>query len=343
MKLGQKNRAVGSTSLNDRSSRSHSVLTVHVQGTDLNSGAVFRGSLHLVDLAGSERVDKSEVTGDRLKEAQHINKSLSALGDVISALAQKNGHVPYRNSKLTQLLQDSIGGQAKTLMFVHISPDVESFGETLSTLKFAERVASVELGAARSNKECAEIANLKDQVSQLKDGITKKDAEVARKEFEIANLQMIIERLEKGENNENKSRLKPTISSKLHRRKNNEDQKSRKMTNENGNANVETRQPTPKIAGGKKASTSIGLKTGHVPENLAEHFGSPSACSPSDSPSENRIQVEGVSTCALCRVVCGSEPPQMCKVMRSLHVEVSKPYYWRILGVELLRKMIHFY
>lgn len=86
-----------------------SVLTVHVQGTDLNSGAVFRGSLHLVDLAGSERVDKSEVTGDRLKEAQHINKSLSALGDVISALAQKNGHVPYRNSKLTQLLQDSIG------------------------------------------------------------------------------------------------------------------------------------------------------------------------------------------------------------------------------------------
>lgn len=77
------------------------------------------------------------------------------------------------------------------------------------------------------------------QVSQLKDGITKKDAEVARKEFEIANLQMIIERLEKGENNENKSRLKPTISSKLHRRKNNEDQKSRKMTNENGNANVE--------------------------------------------------------------------------------------------------------
>ncbi|XP_024363898.1 kinesin-like protein KIN-14C isoform X7 [Physcomitrium patens] len=296
MKLGQKNRAVGSTSLNDRSSRSHSVLTVHVQGTDLNSGAVFRGSLHLVDLAGSERVDKSEVTGDRLKEAQHINKSLSALGDVISALAQKNGHVPYRNSKLTQLLQDSIGGQAKTLMFVHISPDVESFGETLSTLKFAERVASVELGAARSNKECAEIANLKDQVSQLKDGITKKDAEVARKEFEIANLQMIIERLEKGENNENKSRLKPTISSKLHRRKNNEDQKSRKMTNENGNANVEfveqTRQPTPKIAGGKKASTSIGLKTGHVPENLAEHFGSPSACSPSDSPSENRIQVE---------------------------------------------------
>lgn len=88
-----------------------SCLTVHVQGRDLTSGAVLRGCMHLVDLAGSERVDKSEVTGDRLKEAQHINRSLSALGDVISSLAQKNAHVPYRNSKLTQLLQDSLGKQ----------------------------------------------------------------------------------------------------------------------------------------------------------------------------------------------------------------------------------------
>ncbi|AQK94907.1 kinesin-related protein3 [Zea mays] len=111
MEIGQANRAVGSTALNERSSRSHSILTVHVRGMDLKNGSTSRGCLHLIDLAGSERVEKSEVTGDRLKEAQYINKSLSALGDVIFALSQKSAHVPYRNSKLTQVLQSSLGNQ----------------------------------------------------------------------------------------------------------------------------------------------------------------------------------------------------------------------------------------
>ncbi|XP_022039724.1 kinesin-like protein KIN-14I isoform X2 [Helianthus annuus] len=177
MNLGQRNRAVGATALNDRSSRSHSCLTVHVQGRDLTSGGVLRGCMHLVDLAGSERVDKSEVTGDRLKEAQHINKSLSALGDVISSLAQRNAHVPYRNSKLTQLLQDSLGGQAKTLMFVHISPELDAVGETLSTLKFAERVATVELGAARVNKDSSDVKDLKEQIANLKAALARKEGE----------------------------------------------------------------------------------------------------------------------------------------------------------------------
>ncbi|PWA57974.1 hypothetical protein CTI12_AA404000 [Artemisia annua] len=180
MNLGLMNRAVGATALNERSSRSHSVLTVHVRGTDLETNGVLRGNLHLVDLAGSERVDKSEATGDRLKEAQHINKSLSALGDVIFALAHKSQHVPYRNSKLTQVLQSSLGGQAKTLMFVQLNPDVESFSETISTLKFAERVSGVELGAARSNKEGRGVRELMEQVANLKDALTKKDEEMSQ-------------------------------------------------------------------------------------------------------------------------------------------------------------------
>ncbi|KAH1130356.1 hypothetical protein J1N35_001734 [Gossypium stocksii] len=187
MNLGQRNRAVGATALNDRSSRSHSCLTVHVQGRDLTSGTTLRGCMHLVDLAGSERVDKSEVTGDRLKEAQHINKSLSALGDVIASLAQKNPHVPYRNSKLTQLLQDSLGGQAKTLMFVHISPEPDALGETISTLKFAERVATVELGAARVNKDTSDIKELKEQIASLKAALARKEGEMDQSQHSVSS------------------------------------------------------------------------------------------------------------------------------------------------------------
>ncbi|KAL1192009.1 Kinesin-like protein KIN-14J [Cardamine amara subsp. amara] len=153
MNIGLMNRTVGATALNERSSRSHCVLSVH-------------------------RVDRSEATGERLKEAQHINKSLSALGDVIFALAHKNPHVPYRNSKLTQVLQSSLGGQAKTLMFVQVNPDGDSYAETVSTLKFAERVSGVELGAAKSNKEGRDVRQLMEQVSSLKDVIARKDEEL---------------------------------------------------------------------------------------------------------------------------------------------------------------------
>ncbi|XP_010527345.1 PREDICTED: kinesin-like protein KIN-14G isoform X2 [Tarenaya hassleriana] len=174
MEAGEVNRTVSSTSMNNRSSRSHSILTVHVRGKD-TSGGTLRSCLHLVDLAGSERVDKSEVTGDRLKEAQYINKSLACLGDVISALAQKNSHIPYRNSKLTLLLQESLGGQAKTLMFAHLSPEEDSFSETISTLKFAQRVSTVELGAARAHKETREVVQLKEQIENLKKTLASKE------------------------------------------------------------------------------------------------------------------------------------------------------------------------
>ncbi|KAK7291434.1 hypothetical protein RIF29_06571 [Crotalaria pallida] len=178
MDIGIKNRAKGSTAMNERSSRSHSVVSIHVRGVDKKTGTSLQGNLHLVDLAGSERIDRSEATGDRLKEAQHINRSLSALGDVIFALAQKNAHVPYRNSKLTQLLQTSLGGQAKTLMLVQINSEIKSFSESLSTLKFAERVSGVELGAARSTKEGSNVRDLYDQIATLKDTIVVKDEEI---------------------------------------------------------------------------------------------------------------------------------------------------------------------
>ncbi|XP_042398268.1 kinesin-like protein KIN-14A isoform X2 [Zingiber officinale] len=174
MRLGEKNRAFSSTAMNHRSSRSHSVLTVHVHGKDM-SGNTTTSCLHLVDLAGSERVDKSEATGDTLKEAQFINKSLSCLGDVIMALAQKNSHIPYRNSKLTQLLQNSLGGNAKMLMLAHVSPEADSYGETISTLKFAQRTSTVELGTPRQNKESSEIQELKDQIDNLKKALATKE------------------------------------------------------------------------------------------------------------------------------------------------------------------------
>ncbi|XP_047327314.1 kinesin-like protein KIN-14K isoform X1 [Impatiens glandulifera] len=180
MQTGLNNRAKSATSMNERSSRSHSILSIHSRGTDLKSGSLLRGSLHLVDLAGSERIDRSEATGDRLKEAQHINKSLAALGDVIFALAQKSAHVPYRNSKLTQVLQSSLGGHAKTLMFVQLNPEGISYTESMSTLKFAERVSGVELGGAKSTKDGKDVKELMDQITSLKLTISKKDEEIAR-------------------------------------------------------------------------------------------------------------------------------------------------------------------
>ncbi|NXA41631.1 KIFC3 protein, partial [Eudromia elegans] len=144
--LGRVNRATECTNLNERSSRSHALLMVTVRGLDRSTGLRTAGKLNLVDLAGSERVGRSGAEGSRLREAQYINKSLSALGDVIYALRSRQGHVPFRNSKLTYLLQDSLSGDSKTLMMVQVSPADKNSSETLCSLKFAERVRSVELG-----------------------------------------------------------------------------------------------------------------------------------------------------------------------------------------------------
>ncbi|KAI3855935.1 hypothetical protein MKX03_027479 [Papaver bracteatum] len=150
MQIGLAKQARCFTALNERSNRSHSILTVHVHGTDLVTNATLRGSLHLVDLARSGSVNCSQVTRGRLRETQCISKSLSALGDVMFSLSQKNDHVPYTDSQLTRVLQSSLGGQAKTVMFVQLSPDADAYCETLSTLNFAERFSGVELGFAEN-------------------------------------------------------------------------------------------------------------------------------------------------------------------------------------------------
>lgn len=143
-------RSVAATQANERSSRSHSVFMLTVTGANNITGEQSRGTLNLVDLAGSERLNQSKVEGARLKETQSINRSLSALGDVIGALAQgkDGGHVPYRNSKLTNLLQFSLGGNSKTLMFCMVSPLKDHLAESLTTLRFAAKVNSTHIGRA---------------------------------------------------------------------------------------------------------------------------------------------------------------------------------------------------
>lgn len=146
-----RNRSSGTTKMNEHSSRSHMMLTVNIISEHLQTGVVTRGKLNLVDLAGSERINKSGATGQALKEAQNINKSLSALGDVIAARANKQAHIPFRNSKLTYLLEDSLSQDSKTLMFVCVSPVTFNSEETCCSLNFAARVRSVELGKATKN------------------------------------------------------------------------------------------------------------------------------------------------------------------------------------------------
>ncbi|XP_066936817.1 osmotic avoidance abnormal protein 3-like isoform X2 [Clytia hemisphaerica] len=147
MNKGSSNRSVGATLMNADSSRSHSIFTIFVEtcetGTD-GEEHIRAGKLNLVDLAGSERQAKTGAEGSRLKEATKINLSLSALGNVISALVDgKSKHIPYRDSKLTRLLQDSLGGNTKTLMVACISPADNNYDETLSTLRYANRAKNI--------------------------------------------------------------------------------------------------------------------------------------------------------------------------------------------------------
>jgi len=149
LRIASKNRVVAYTNCNDRSSRSHSVFSLQITGKNESTGQTTHGVLNLIDLAGSERLKESKSQGDRLKETQSINSSLSYLGDVIHALANKEKHIPFRNSKLTYLLQNYLGGDSKTLMFVNISPNLENVNETVNSLRFASKVNSCQIGTAK--------------------------------------------------------------------------------------------------------------------------------------------------------------------------------------------------
>ncbi|OJD36143.1 kinesin-like protein klpa [Diplodia corticola] len=153
-----RNRSVAATMANSRSSRSHSVFILKLKGENSITGERSEGTLNLVDLAGSERLSHSGATGDRLKETQNINRSLSCLGDVIGALGsgKEGAHVPYRNSKLTYLLQYSLGGNSKTLMFVMISPLQPHLHETITSLKFATKVHNTHIGTAKRQAKIKE-------------------------------------------------------------------------------------------------------------------------------------------------------------------------------------------
>ena len=150
---GNQNRSISATDMNDQSSRSHSCFIVTVQQSNLRTFSSKTGQLYLVDLAGSERIEKTGATGKLLEEANTINKSLTNLGKVINQLTDgKSTHIPYRDSKLTRVLQESLGGNAKTSLIITCSPARYNLDETLSTLRFGARAKRVK-NKPKVNKE----------------------------------------------------------------------------------------------------------------------------------------------------------------------------------------------
>ncbi|OAF67122.1 hypothetical protein A3Q56_05148 [Intoshia linei] len=181
MKVGDKNRSFGATNMNEHSSRSHAIFIITIECSEMNpddgEAHIRVGRLNLVDLAGSERQGKTHSEGDRLKEATKINLSLSALGNVISALvSQSTTHIPYRDSKLTRLLQDSLGGNSKTVMIANIGPASWNVEETLTTLRYANRAKNIKnKPKINENPKDALLREFKDEIDRLKSQLVKND------------------------------------------------------------------------------------------------------------------------------------------------------------------------
>ncbi|XP_015610589.1 kinesin-like protein KIF3A isoform X1 [Cephus cinctus] len=198
MTLGNKNRVVGATAMNVSSSRSHAIFTITVESSQLGEDGeqhVKMGKLHLVDLAGSERQSKTKASGVRLREATKINLSLSTLGNVISALVDgQSSHVPYRNSKLTRLLQDSLGGNSKTLMCANISPADMNYDETISTLRYANRAKNIK-NRARINEDPKDalLRQFQVEIEQLRKQLEENCAEISESEGETEDSEENVE------------------------------------------------------------------------------------------------------------------------------------------------------
>ncbi|EDV28819.1 uncharacterized protein TRIADDRAFT_52074 [Trichoplax adhaerens] len=179
MSVGHKNRSVGATNMNEHSSRSHAIFIITIECSQIGldgENHIRVGKLNLVDLAGSERQGKTGAKGERLKEATKINLSLSALGNVISALVDgKSTHIPYRDSKLTRLLQDSLGGNAKTVMVTNIGPADYNFDETITTLRYANRAKNIKNKPhINEDPKDALLRQFQEEISRLKSALENK-------------------------------------------------------------------------------------------------------------------------------------------------------------------------
>lgn len=177
MNQGNKNRTTGFTNMNEHSSRSHAVFLIKIEMCEMDSTVIKVGCLNLVDLAGSERQSKTGATAERLKEASKINRALSSLGNVISALAEKSPHVPYRDSKLTRLLQDSLGGNSKTLMIANIGPSEYNYNETLTTLRYAHRAKTIQNKPVKNeDPQDTKLREYQEEITRLKMLITERQS-----------------------------------------------------------------------------------------------------------------------------------------------------------------------